>query len=745
MVTLVYELLCVFTIASGLLSSLSEILGLGEPGFLLLFFELALAGLFVIFKNSTTAGKLISVGILSSFTIFVLFLSRYESFIGKAIENIRLLWLLAFALAAFLIGELIAYVRVFGIVITAVTFISLIPFTLFKIDINKLFAASVFFLLLFTLTREIQLRWKKQGDTEIKTHMVFISPFIIITVLLVFLMPSSSKPYDWKIVKNFYRFVNETVQDIRIRISINHKEDYAETLMGFSDRGDINGNIKPNNDQVLAVIGIPKETDHLKLSGKNFSTFDGHEWTDEDSSEAPDSMFDTLGIMASLDEYSEHPEEYIRWEKLYIEYLQMNTSYVFAPEKSAVRKSSFPIYSYEIGYTGSDIVWPDTKSYKTSYRMVYLLVNTESTDFVSFLENVSKPSEKSYIKSLNQFGLAKDKSYSFDEFNKHQDYIHDFYCPDVTLSKELREYMDELLKDCDTDYEKITRICELLDSFEYTEIPGPIPDYVANESEFLDYFILKSQKGYCSYFATALTLLARAEGIPARYVQGYSTPTYSKTSMYITSSMAHAWTEVYFDNAGWISFDPTPGFEGGSYWKSSSKESYIPIFGNYGANEKPEEEKVTLPELPEFEEEVEENSISVKWYMIVIPLISGIGLIALFLSIFKLISKKRFEKLDYGKQFIILSRQIFLILKYLGHPIFEYETIDEYQKRLKKDYSDENLVFMSNLEEYLYGSDKDPELFKDACKKTTNIRRGLLDKLKHKNFLKYLRYQIQNF
>ena len=142
----------------------------------------------------------------------------------------------------------------------------------------------------------------------------------------------------------------------------------------------------------------------------------------------------------------------------------------------------------------------------------------------------------------------------------------------------------------------------MLKTMEYSPTPGEIPAYVTDETEFLDYFILKEQKGYCSFFATAFVLLARAEGIPARYVQGYSTPTYGNTSLYITSDMAHAWAEVYFDNAGWIAFDATPGYEGGSYWSSIEKKYDLPEFGVYEPKQETQDYN-PIPELPEKEED----------------------------------------------------------------------------------------------------------------------------------------------
>ncbi|HEY2980017.1 MAG TPA: transglutaminase domain-containing protein [Anaerolineales bacterium] len=75
-----------------------------------------------------------------------------------------------------------------------------------------------------------------------------------------------------------------------------------------------------------------------------------------------------------------------------------------------------------------------------------------------------------------------------------------------------------------------------------------------------DFFIFDLKKGYCDYYATAMTVLARAAGLPARFVIGYASGTYdARSAQYVvTQSEAHAWTEIYFPDIGWVEFEPTP-------------------------------------------------------------------------------------------------------------------------------------------------------------------------------------------
>ena len=61
-------------------------------------------------------------------------------------------------------------------------------------------------------------------------------------------------------------------------------------------------------------------------------------------------------------------------------------------------------------------------------------------------------------------------------------------------------------------------------------------------------------------FASALVLLLRAQGIPARYVGGYYAHEWNHWGKFISirSGDAHAWAEVYLPQRGWITVDATP-------------------------------------------------------------------------------------------------------------------------------------------------------------------------------------------
>ena len=72
-------------------------------------------------------------------------------------------------------------------------------------------------------------------------------------------------------------------------------------------------------------------------------------------------------------------------------------------------------------------------------------------------------------------------------------------------------------------------------------------------------FLTNSKKGYCQQFSFAMAVLARLLGIPSRVAYGFTagTPTADGTWV-VTTHDAHAWPELYFQDYGWLRFEPTP-------------------------------------------------------------------------------------------------------------------------------------------------------------------------------------------
>ncbi|MCP2169555.1 protein of unknown function (DUF4129) [Goodfellowiella coeruleoviolacea] len=84
----------------------------------------------------------------------------------------------------------------------------------------------------------------------------------------------------------------------------------------------------------------------------------------------------------------------------------------------------------------------------------------------------------------------------------------------------------------------------------------------AQSQDALYDFLFNGKTGYCQQYASALGVLVRSLGIPARVAIGFTPGYASGDYRTITTDDAHAWVEVFFAGYGWTSFDPTPLLDG---------------------------------------------------------------------------------------------------------------------------------------------------------------------------------------
>jgi len=94
----------------------------------------------------------------------------------------------------------------------------------------------------------------------------------------------------------------------------------------------------------------------------------------------------------------------------------------------------------------------------------------------------------------------------------------------------------------------------LASNFAYNlDVPLQSPNH-----DFVSSFLIEGKEGYCTYFASAMTVMCRMAGLPARYVEGYVAYPDGEGLAVVTGKEGHAWTEVYFRGFGWVTFDATP-------------------------------------------------------------------------------------------------------------------------------------------------------------------------------------------
>lgn len=132
-------------------------------------------------------------------------------------------------------------------------------------------------------------------------------------------------------------------------------------------------------------------------------------------------------------------------------------------------------------------------------------------------------------------------------------------------------------------------------------------DTVPKGEDTVEYFVGTSSKGYCTHFASAGTLFLRELGIPARYVVGYVVKpgkishTEGEFKASVLDSDAHAWTEIYLENYGWVPVEMTPGYQDVRN-QSNQNVSLLPVDGVEPPANEEEEQPSEDADLPEEEE-----------------------------------------------------------------------------------------------------------------------------------------------
>ncbi|MCL2243977.1 MAG: tetratricopeptide repeat protein [Treponema sp.] len=202
----------------------------------------------------------------------------------------------------------------------------------------------------------------------------------------------------------------------------------------------------------------------------------------------------------------------------------------------------------------------------------YFFVNFNASAFIGKKEPVViSPYENWDVSSFNSAYAVKSLVSSADSWDLYNSTDEGEHLAPAQLGLSEAEYKiytefgnDERLRalalnitlEYDRYAEKVSAVYNFLKygDYRYSLKPG-----IAADGDQLGRFLFQTKKGYCTYYAFAMTLLLRSLGIPARVAAGFFVDPQTNTFDYypVRSNMAHAWVEVAFPHLGWIEFDPT--------------------------------------------------------------------------------------------------------------------------------------------------------------------------------------------
>jgi hypothetical protein len=137
------------------------------------------------------------------------------------------------------------------------------------------------------------------------------------------------------------------------------------------------------------------------------------------------------------------------------------------------------------------------------------------------------------------------------------------YIETGTLDREVRERADAVVeaKKATTPFAKALAIQDYLRSSEFRYNLN-VPALSAGGNQ-LRRFLTQVREGYCEQFAIAMAMMARQVGVPSRVAVGFTAGELADNGwVQVTTHDAHAWPELWFPDAGWVPFEPTPRADG---------------------------------------------------------------------------------------------------------------------------------------------------------------------------------------
>ena len=694
----IYRMLYVVLLAGGLILGFGSFLGIRNVGSLHWMLLIVVLGLLAWFQYGRMSAKIISTVLLilcvvvivplvgagqikafwENYYLWLIVRKGYEPDWLIGYELVQTLWVV---LGSCIFQALAQRVQLIKEISAALLVGLLIVCMVGGQEVSSQGVALVVVYAAVCVTERIRVNWQKVKKSEDKRgYIMWLAPFFLGYLLLLCYIPAKEEPYDWYFVRQAYDNIREKVVVWFEDAGRNGKEDFGSFLTGFSEEVEVGGNIKKDNRELMTVKGSGSLVTNLYLGGKAYDTFTGREWKQKVSEDFKEYPLDALEILYAVTRYDEQwMYNYVLDSRLTLEYGFFDTGYLFTPLKTTyVRDTDFEI-------SGRDFTFGVQKGYGTTYGFLYYQINQQTPEFVDLIHAKLEEDPEAWEVVAARFAPEGMKGLSLEDLQNYRQDMQEAYFDETELSDEVEAYLAEITKDCKSPYERLKAIENELTGYAYNTNPGKLPKEINSQEEFLDYFLLESKQGYCTYFATAFVLLARAEGFPARYVEGFCVPINQSKEMRVTSGMAHAWPEVYMEGIGWIPFEPTPGYTNFRYLGWKVKKPQTDLDG--GA--KP----VPTPDTHVIQEEVKASEVTTKrnaagWY----TLLKVLGVLlpvcfALFLGE-KQRQKRTYRRMSVEQQYVTEVKRNLWLLEKIGYKREISETLSELQERVTKELAE---------------------------------------------------------
>ena len=359
---------------------------------------------------------------------------------------------------------------------------------------------------------------------------VILAPALALVLLALALAPANR--LTWAPLENLAMEIRSIVDDYvhftqqRLPFSINEKGYDRAGMIGDNVVAMLGGPAEPSSDPVLRV----ETAQDVLLRGTIKRSYTGYSWVD-DQAKARYLYYDfthrrVRSEVFGADIVSDN-DAFVD-VSVAVEVLGTDTSTLFVPAH---------MLSFDMGL--SDAV------YYNSTGEIFLTRDVEIGDSYRLTARVPA-SDAALIAAASRSWDASDPNYD--------DMLSEYTALPGGIEDGVYALAAELTQGATTDAEKALAIQNhLANGYRYT-LNGRYPE---GNRDFVSWFLLEERAGYCSYFASAMAVLCRMSGLPARYVEGYYVAASDGGETIVTGRNAHAWVEVYLKGLGWTAFDPT--------------------------------------------------------------------------------------------------------------------------------------------------------------------------------------------
>lgn len=174
----------------------------------------------------------------------------------------------------------------------------------------------------------------------------------------------------------------------------------------------------------------------------------------------------------------------------------------------------------------------------------------ETQDLIDSARNIGMTSDQYYSMLVDAYDNGdEDAGILLEQYMKNIE----CYTGQIEYTERIRDLAFSITKDCKSDFEKAQALVKYFENNGYTyDMEYEPPD------TSIEYFIFEGKTGICTSYATAMAMMARIVGLPARYVEGFAVyETDDDGTFIVRDAHAHAYVEVFIPCAGWLVFDPT--------------------------------------------------------------------------------------------------------------------------------------------------------------------------------------------